>query len=192
MHVHSTRPSEERVRKGAEKLTKYLNSKQQGRLDGFFTVKPKEKKSPDAKGKHALKKGTKRKVGFVLASDFHSFVVFVCRETINLKPAEVKRPRPLAKNKIYVLQSLHYVFGRHVSVLTVTTKFNLWEWAIPVVVVACLYMLHKHGPRPKSDLICAARFPATTPMWWENPRHTTCFIPWGHTFFERKPPKKLT
>ncbi|KAJ7219904.1 flap endonuclease 1 [Mycena pura] len=56
--------NEERVRKGAEKLTKYLNSKQQGRLDGFFTVKPKEKKSPvknDAKGKHALKKGTKRK-----------------------------------------------------------------------------------------------------------------------------------
>ncbi|KAJ6494703.1 flap endonuclease 1 [Mycena vitilis] len=59
--------NEERVRKGAEKLTKFLNSKQQGRLDGFFTVKAKDKKSspskPDAKGKgrDAGKKGTKRK-----------------------------------------------------------------------------------------------------------------------------------
>ncbi|KAF7330492.1 Flap endonuclease 1 [Mycena venus] len=57
--------NEERVRKGAEKLTKFLNSKQQGRLDGFFTVKPKEKKSPtkaDAKGKGKdAPKGTKRK-----------------------------------------------------------------------------------------------------------------------------------
>jgi hypothetical protein len=61
--------SEERVRKGAEKLTKFLNSKQQGRLDGFFTVKPKEKKSPtkaDAKGKGKdAAKGTKRKVGLL-------------------------------------------------------------------------------------------------------------------------------
>ena len=62
--------SEERVRKGAEKLQKYLNSKQQGRLDGFFTVKPKEK-APPAKGKGADKKGDakgkgmKRKVCFL-------------------------------------------------------------------------------------------------------------------------------
>ncbi|KAF7327502.1 Flap endonuclease 1 [Mycena kentingensis (nom. inval.)] len=56
--------SEERVRKGVEKLTKFMNAKQQGRLDGFFTVKPKEKKSPsknDKKGKDLAKKGTKRK-----------------------------------------------------------------------------------------------------------------------------------
>jgi len=33
--------NEERVRKGADKLSKYLNTKQQGRLDGFFTVQPK-------------------------------------------------------------------------------------------------------------------------------------------------------
>ncbi|KAH9480343.1 Elongation of fatty acids protein 2 [Psilocybe cubensis] len=57
--------NEDRVRKGAEKLTKFLNSKQQGRLDGFFTVKPKEK-APPAKGKEKGKsdakgKGTKRK-----------------------------------------------------------------------------------------------------------------------------------
>lgn len=58
--------SEERVRKGADKLTKFLNSKQQGRLDGFFTVKPKTddvkgkgKGKADTKGKDA--KGTKRK-----------------------------------------------------------------------------------------------------------------------------------
>jgi hypothetical protein len=68
--------SEERVRKGAEKLQKYLNSKQQGRLDGFFTVKPKEK-APPAKGKGADKKGdakgkgTKRKVCFL--NPFNNF-----------------------------------------------------------------------------------------------------------------------
>ncbi|KAL1950568.1 hypothetical protein VTO73DRAFT_5692 [Trametes versicolor] len=54
--------NEERVRKGAEKLAKFLNAKQQGRLDGFFTAKPKAspKKSdkPAEKGKG---KGTKRK-----------------------------------------------------------------------------------------------------------------------------------
>ncbi|KAM5534982.1 hypothetical protein V8D89_011355 [Ganoderma adspersum] len=55
--------NEERVRKGAEKLAKFLNAKQQGRLDGFFTAKPKtspkkEKEKPAEKGKG---KGTKRK-----------------------------------------------------------------------------------------------------------------------------------
>ncbi|PFH51229.1 hypothetical protein AMATHDRAFT_3227 [Amanita thiersii Skay4041] len=53
--------NEERVRKGAEKLQKYLNTKQQGRLDGFFTVKAKEP-APKTKGKDAPKgKGVKRK-----------------------------------------------------------------------------------------------------------------------------------
>ena len=50
------------MRKGAEKLGKFLNAKQQGRLDGFFSSKPKEapaKTKEDAKGKG---KGTKRKV----------------------------------------------------------------------------------------------------------------------------------
>lgn len=54
--------SEDRVRKGAEKLSKFLNAKQQGRLDGFFSSKPKE---APAKGKEEAKgkgKGTKRKV----------------------------------------------------------------------------------------------------------------------------------
>lgn len=59
--------SEERVRKGAEKLSKSLNTKQQGRLDGFFTATPKTsapKKAPakGAKGKDDKGKGTKRKV----------------------------------------------------------------------------------------------------------------------------------
>jgi flap endonuclease-1 len=64
--------SEDRVRKGAEKLQKFLNSKQQGRLDGFFSVQPKEKAAaaPVGKGKGKAKvdakaKGTKRKVGFL-------------------------------------------------------------------------------------------------------------------------------
>ena len=55
--------SEERVRKGGDKLTKFLNAKQQGRLDGFFTAKPKtspaKKDKAEEKGKG---KGTKRKV----------------------------------------------------------------------------------------------------------------------------------
>ncbi|KZT73878.1 PIN domain-like protein [Daedalea quercina L-15889] len=53
--------NEDRVRKGAEKLSKFLNVKQQGRLDGFFTAKPKD---PPAKGKDEGKgksRGTKRK-----------------------------------------------------------------------------------------------------------------------------------
>ncbi|KAI0826903.1 PIN domain-like protein [Trametes gibbosa] len=55
--------NEERIRKGGEKLSKFLNAKQQGRLDGFFAVKPKT--SPKKNDKVAEKgkgKGTKRKV----------------------------------------------------------------------------------------------------------------------------------
>jgi flap endonuclease-1 len=49
------------VRKGADRLQKFLNAKQQGRLDGFFTTKPKEK--PPLKGKaEKSKSGPKRKV----------------------------------------------------------------------------------------------------------------------------------
>lgn len=60
--------SEERVRRGAEKLSKFLNTKQQGRLDGFFTAKPKtspakSKSDEKEKGKTKGGKGTKRKVG---------------------------------------------------------------------------------------------------------------------------------
>ena len=64
--------SEDRVRKGAEKLTKFLSAKQQGRLDGFFSVQPKTSPKKDkakAKGKDkdddktkGKGKGTKRKV----------------------------------------------------------------------------------------------------------------------------------
>ncbi len=44
--------SEERVRKGAGKLQNFLRNKQQGRLDGFFTVKP---KTSPGKGRDAPK-----------------------------------------------------------------------------------------------------------------------------------------
>lgn len=66
--------SEDRVRKGADKLTKHMGAKQQGRLDGFFKVQPKS--SPDAKkdtkkgapaGKGSAK-GKKRKVCCLLIS----------------------------------------------------------------------------------------------------------------------------
>ncbi|KAF8318504.1 PIN domain-like protein [Clavulina sp. PMI_390] len=59
--------SEERVRKGADKLIKMMNAKQQGRLDGFFTVQPKKDEKgktaagAPAKGKTSV--GTKRKGG---------------------------------------------------------------------------------------------------------------------------------
>lgn len=48
---------EDRVRAGAAKLSKMLAAKQQGRLDGFFTVKPKavDDKKPAAGG--AKRKG---------------------------------------------------------------------------------------------------------------------------------------
>lgn len=55
--------SEDRVRKAAEKLGKFLNAKQQGRLDGFFTAQPKKEDDSKAKGKgKADAKGMKRKV----------------------------------------------------------------------------------------------------------------------------------
>jgi flap endonuclease-1 len=66
--------SEDRVRKGAEKLAKAVNAKQQGRLDGFFTVQPKtkEKDTKTGKGKGAKDdpkpKGTKRKVRSSISS----------------------------------------------------------------------------------------------------------------------------
>ncbi|CCM01169.1 uncharacterized protein FIBRA_03217 [Fibroporia radiculosa] len=57
--------NEERVRKGAEKLAKFLNAKQQGRLDGFFAAKPKpsqDRTDDEDKGKGKGRgKGTKRK-----------------------------------------------------------------------------------------------------------------------------------
>ncbi|KAN0124674.1 PIN domain-like protein [Lactarius tabidus] len=55
--------NEERVRKGAEKLAKYLNAKQQGRLDGFFTATPNSSAPKKAvpKAKEVKGKGTKRK-----------------------------------------------------------------------------------------------------------------------------------
>ncbi|TIA92300.1 hypothetical protein E3P77_00844 [Wallemia ichthyophaga] len=60
--------AEDRVRKGADRLNKMLNTKQQGRLDGFFSVIPKanddkktdkkgggKRKAEDAKGKGGKK-----------------------------------------------------------------------------------------------------------------------------------------
>ncbi len=85
--------SEERVRKGAEKLQKFLNAKQQGRLDGFFSVKPKEK-VPPLKGKAAEKgkSGTKRKVSGLL----HIWVILMCffhREKARMRVARKRRGR---------------------------------------------------------------------------------------------------
>lgn len=48
------------MRAGAAKLAKMLAAKQQGRLDGFFTVKPKEGTTNGANGA-GKKPGDKRK-----------------------------------------------------------------------------------------------------------------------------------
>ncbi|EIW68761.1 hypothetical protein TREMEDRAFT_69192 [Tremella mesenterica DSM 1558] len=58
--------NEDRVRAGAAKLAKMLAAKQQGRLDGFFTVKPKDDgaKGGDVKGKRkGEEKGGAKKKG---------------------------------------------------------------------------------------------------------------------------------
>lgn len=58
---------EDRVRKSCEKLTKAVNTKQQGRIDGFFTVKPKDNAASTSKSKvkggkdNSKMKSTKRK-----------------------------------------------------------------------------------------------------------------------------------
>lgn len=74
--------SEDRVRKGAEKLNKMMNAKQQGRLDGFFTVKSSAVQKGNSGGAAAsssskAKAGAKRKVGSLsfFASCFVSGVV---------------------------------------------------------------------------------------------------------------------
>lgn len=89
--------SEERVRKGAEKLNKFLNAKQQGRLDGFFTVKakpPSPKKGDASKGKgKADGKGTKRKVRF------HNACPRRCNRLILLNRTTRRKMQGRAKNR---------------------------------------------------------------------------------------------
>ncbi|KAJ9112267.1 Elongation of fatty acids protein 2 [Naganishia cerealis] len=53
--------SEDRVRAGAARLDKMLNQKQQGRLDGFFKVTPKDKPATGSSAKNA--KDTKKATG---------------------------------------------------------------------------------------------------------------------------------
>jgi len=48
---------EDRVRKSCEKLTKAVNAKQQGRIDGFFAVKPKDNAASTSKSKSKAKGG---------------------------------------------------------------------------------------------------------------------------------------
>ncbi|UZJ53428.1 hypothetical protein CBS101457_002748 [Exobasidium rhododendri] len=55
--------SEDRIRKGAERLTKAIGEKQQGRLDSFFTISssaPKPKRKAEEDKKASAKKGKKK------------------------------------------------------------------------------------------------------------------------------------
>jgi len=80
--------SEERVRKGADKLVKMVSAKQQGRLDGFFKVVPTDgkPKAGAAKGKDAGKagakggKGVKRKVN--ISFTFYLFFSWTMDNTL--------------------------------------------------------------------------------------------------------------
>ena len=78
------------MRKGAEKLQKHLHSKQQGRLDGFFTVKPKEKAPPT---KEKGKAGAKRKVCLVDLSVLCIVLTPDFRVIIKLKVVTKSRER---------------------------------------------------------------------------------------------------
>ena len=102
--------SEERVRRGADKLQKFLNSKQQGRLDGFFSVKPKEKEkgTAPAKGKEKVDtkaKSTKRKVcyknNFIPPFPLTNFLL--CREK---REGKVVQEKNLERNDLNAVQNI--------------------------------------------------------------------------------------
>jgi len=76
--------SEERVRKGAEKLQKFLNTKQQGRLDGFFSVKPKDKSVAKTTSK-AKEVKRKVKISFYVIQ----FGLFMLLRRVTKKPIPV-------------------------------------------------------------------------------------------------------
>lgn len=68
--------SEDRVRAGAARLDKMLNQKQQGRLDGFFKVTPKEKPATSS-AKDTKKTTGKRKVSMVCFASWPLVDAFV-------------------------------------------------------------------------------------------------------------------
>jgi len=88
--------SEERVRKGAEKLQKFLNTKQQGRLDGFFSMKPKEKSVAKTTPKA---KGVKRKVKICFY--VIQFGLFTPLRRVTKKPNPVPAKRPNGSKLIH-------------------------------------------------------------------------------------------
>ena len=99
------------MRKGAEKLGKAVNAKQQGRLDGFFTVqtKPKEKDAKVGKGKGAKDdpkpKGTKRKVSRWRYL-FHDFTLIVFSRTTRTLGALERQKQRNNVHKILITISL--------------------------------------------------------------------------------------
>ena len=95
--VHVLR--EDRVRKSCEKLTKAVGSKQQGRIDGFFTVKPKENNASASKSKakggkdDSKTKSTKRKVGRVLCLRQTPTETFASRRRRRMAAAQRRQGR---------------------------------------------------------------------------------------------------
>jgi hypothetical protein len=117
--------SEDRVRKGAEKLSKFLNTKQQGRLDGFFTVKSKDP-APGGKGKDD-KKGGKRKASS--ARICSELLLTIFRRTIRKKEVARKR-KPESDTSVSPL--------RFASVLVVLFKLSF-------VLQSCNFLINARG-----------------------------------------------
>lgn len=107
--------SEERIRKGAEKLEKGVAAKQQGRLDGFFKAQPKaetkkddDKKPAKGKGKgKADTKGTKRKVSLLVVFRCNVSVDSGCDRATRRMRGVVRRLRP-RNRPLYAPQSRLY------------------------------------------------------------------------------------
>ncbi|KAF8340355.1 PIN domain-like protein [Cantharellus anzutake] len=89
--------NEDRVRKGAEKLTKMLSAKQQGRLDGFFAKVPAKSPSKDTKGSDKGK-GTKRKVS-IWAADMTLDGEFVSDVTDTRTPSPQNEDKKGSQSK---------------------------------------------------------------------------------------------
>lgn len=110
--VHA--PREERVRKSCEKLTKAVNSKQQGRIDGFFTVKPKENTASSSNSKakggktDSKTKSAKRKVCSPSCRCRVPVEIFIFRQK-RKRVVEQRRPgrkSDLKPSKMYIPRSL--------------------------------------------------------------------------------------
>lgn len=106
------------MKKGAEKLQKFLNAKQQGRLDGFFTAKPKEKPPPKGKAAEKAKSGSKRKV--ITSYDFNIYSSYSFRVV-------TRRRRVVPKNRGRSEPGLNKLLRKCKLILTSCLPLNVLD-----------------------------------------------------------------